>query len=184
MVYYYLFVWADDTYICTQSIKNSQKPIDFQGPIAFIDFYHEIKSNLIEEINQNSGDFFLFEGPSMQGKSTFAISLYNDLLKKSKDTPYYIKSNSQKILPLYISLDSEEPKNIFKELNKCSWSNFLSIVKELKPQYDKIIFIIDNFQLFFKTKQTDILSIFRNMKDNKVDFIFISSANSILKEFR
>ena len=71
--------------------------------------------------------FFLLEGPLLQGKSTFGISLYNELLQNSKK------------LPFYIPLDISDPDNIFQNLDKCSWTNFESILHKYKSSKIKLL---------------------------------------------
>ena len=108
----------------------------------------------------------------MQGKSTFGKILYNELIQNSK------------IFAFYIPLIGDNADNIFENLNKCSWKNFKSIINKYESEYNQIVFIIDNIQLLFKIKKTEIFSIFRNMRSKKVQFIFISSANSIIEDLR
>ena len=94
----------DDNYTCRESIKNSRNPLEIETEIKMIDFYREIRIDLIKKMKEDSQNFFLLEGPSMQGKSTFGKTLYNELIKNSN------------ILPFYMEVDSGDPKNIFKKL--------------------------------------------------------------------
>ncbi len=151
---------------------NSRIPLQIETEIKMIDFYREIRSDLIKRMEEDSQNFFLLEGPSMQGKSTFGKTLYNEFIKNSK------------ILPFYIELDSEDPKNIFKKLEKCSWPNIELVIDKLGSEYKQIVFIIDSIQLLFKEDKTEILTVFKKMRSSKVQFIFISSANSIIGSLR
>lgn len=162
----------DDNYYCRNSIINSRNPLDIETEIKMIDFYREIRSDLIKKMKEDSQNFFVLEGPSMQGKSTFGKTLYNELIKNSQ------------ILSFYIEVDEEDPKNIFKKLEKCSWPNIELVVDKLASEYKQIVFIIDSIQLLFETKKTEILSVFKKMRSSKVQFIFISSANSIIGRLR
>ena len=166
------FYAPDDNYYCQRSIINSRNLLKIETTIQFIDFYKGIRKDLIERMKVDHDNFFLLEGPSMQGKSTLGKTVYNELMKNSK------------ILPIYIALGPEDPKNIFKNYDKCSWTNFQLNVNKLEDKYDQIVFIIDNIQLLFKLEKTEILGEFRNMKNFKVQFIFISSANSIIGSLR
>ena len=174
MVAYFILPYyiPDDNYYCQRSIINSRNLLKIETTIQFIDFYKGIRKDLIERMKVDHDNFFLLEGPSMQGKSTLGKTVYNELMKNSK------------ILPIYIALGPEDPKNIFKNYDKCSWTNFQLNVNKLEDKYDQIVFIIDNIQLLFKLEKTEILGEFRNMKNFKVQFIFISSANSIIGSLR
>ena len=173
IAYFYLPYYApDDNYTCRQSIIDSRNPLEITTEINMIDFYREMRTDLIKKMKKDSENFFLLEGPSMQGKSTFGKTLYNELRKNST------------ILPFYIALGSKGPESIFQNFKKCSWSNFQFILNELKDKYAQIVFIIDNIQLLFKLEKTEIFLEFRNMRNFQVQFIFISSANSIIDRLR
>ena len=173
IAYFYLPYYApDDNYTCRQSIIDSRNPLEITTEINMIDFYREMRTDLIKKMKEDSENFFLLEGPSMQGKSTFGKTLYNELRKNST------------ILPFYIALGSKGPESIFQNFKKCSWSNFQFILNELKDKYAQIVFILDNIQLLFELEKTEILLKFRNMRNFQVQFIFISSANSIIERLK
>ena len=162
----------DDNYACRKSIINSRNPLKIETEIKMIDFYRELRRDLIKRMEEDSQNFFLLEGPSMQGKSTFGKTLYNELMKNSK------------VLPIYIELGTRDPENIFENFEKCSWANFKSIINKFESEYNQIVFIIDSIQLLFKAKKTEIFIDFRKMRNLHVQFIFISSANSIIGDLR
>lgn len=168
IAYFYLPYYLGDNHSCRLSIINSRKFLFIETEIKMIDFYREIRSDLMNK-TQN---FFVLEGPSMQGKSTFGKTFYNELIKNSEILPFYF----------------ENPENIFEQLEKCSWNNFRLVIDELRNEhrksYKQIVFITDNIQLLFKANKTEIFSVFKAMRSSKVQFIFISSANSIIGNLR
>lgn len=166
----------DDNYYCRRSIINSRRSLYIETEIQMIDFYKEIRRDLMEKMKEDTQNFFVLEGPSMQGKSTFGKTLYNELIE------------NKKILPFYVKLNSKDLENIFVGLEKCSWSNFILVIDKLGSDYiesyKQIVFIIDNIQLLFKAKKTEIFTVLNTIRSSKVQFIFISSANSIIGSLR
>lgn len=84
-------------------------------------------------------------------------------------------------------MDEDNPKNIFKRIDKCSWNNFElaadSILGENKNV--QIIVIVDNIQHAFKKDEiaAGLMSIFKNMKTKRLNFLYISQRWSITLHF-
>jgi len=145
----------DLTEICIDQMKNvSTIPIILNTSIAFLDIYHKQSDELADSLLNCHGKFYyLIEGASKQGKSTFGQNLFNQLIKKHD------------VLALYLPLDEDNPKHIFKKIDKCSWNNFELAADTILRESEKvqIIIIVDNIQHAFKKDEiaAGLMSILR-----------------------
>ena len=164
----------DPTEMCIDQIKNvSQTAIKLETKFQFIDVYKTKTIQLMSSLLNNRGAYYyLIEGDSKQGKSTFGQNLFNKLIQIPD------------VLALYLPLDEKDPENIFSDLYKCNWDNFRMATKSIlrENQYVQIIIIVDNIQHAFKKDEiaAGLMSIFKNMKAARLNFLYISSQNSVI----
>ena len=164
----------DPTEMCIDQIKNvSQTAIKLETKFQFIDVYKTKTIQLMSSLLNNRGAYYyLIEGDSKQGKSTFGQNLFNKLIQIPD------------VLALYLPLDEKDPENIFSDLYKCNWDNFRMATKLIlrENQYVQIIIIVDNIQHAFKKDEiaAGLMSIFKNMKAARLNFLYISSQNSVI----
>lgn len=166
----------DQTVLCHDQIKSLRKtPLDLNTTLPFIDIYH----TQTEEIEQallkvHGGYYYLLEGASKQGKSTFGMNLFNHLAKK------------QDVWPLYIALHADDPKNLYKKLDKCNGNVFEAALDKLQRENptEQIIIIVDNIQHAFEKEEIakGLLDAFKNMKTYRLNFLYISSQNSVISK--
>ena len=155
-------------------------PIQFElmEKIKFLDVYQRQTEKCLDSIEENEGVYyFLVEGTSKKGKTTFGLNLHNQFIAKNTNN-----------MALYIELDPKDPYNIFKKLNKCDWSNIeMALDLLLQNRADIwILMIIDNIQHAFQTQQiaAGLLGIFKNMKATRLSFLYISSQNSVFRRMK
>ena len=166
----------DPTEMCINQIKHMAKlPISFNTPISFLDIYHKQSDELADSLlNCHGKYYYLIEGASKQGKSTFGQNLFNQLNKKTD------------VLALYIPLNPTNPQDIFGELEKCSWKNFPIAVKSIQRENPniQIIIIVDNIQYAFENEKIakELMGTFKNMKTYQLNFLYISSQNSVISK--
>jgi len=166
----------DPTEMCIAQIKNvSTIPTILNTSIAFLDVYHKQSDELAYSLlNCHGKYYYLIEGASKQGKSTFGQNLFNQLIQKPN------------VLALYIPLDEDNPKNIFEKINKCNWKNFALATESIQRQNlnVQIILIVDNIQHAFKKEEiaAGLMSKFKNMKTYHLNFLYISSQNSVISK--
>lgn len=171
---------TDPTALCMAQIKSLGRTplkLDLNKKIKFLDVYENQTKKLLSSIEENEGIYnFLVEGASKQGKSTFGQNLHN----------IYISKNPQNFA-LYIELDPKDPENLFKKLNKCDWTNFEMALDLLQNNTNTtILMIVDDIQHAFKTKEiaSGLLGRFKNMKTSQLNFLYISSQNSVISKMK
>ena len=165
----------DQGLMCQDQIKILGKTpiINLETPIHFLDVYHKQTDELADSLLKCHGKYYyLIEGASKQGKSTFGQNLFNQLIKKPD------------VLALYMPLDEDNPKNIFDKIDKCNWNNFALAAESIQRESEnvQIIMIVDNIQHVFKKDEIAeaLMSRFKNMKTYQLNFLYISSENSVI----
>jgi len=159
--------------LCFEKIKIIGKtPISIKTPYPFINIYQMQMKNLINAMLNNHGKFYyLIEGASKQGKTIFGSNLLNQLI------------NNPNVWCLYITLNKDDPKQIFQNMEECNWSVFGSAAAELQKINDlnQIFIIVDDIQTAFETKKIadGMFSLFKIMKNYQLNFLYISSQNSV-----
>ena len=165
----------DPTAICMEQIKLlGRTPLELTTSIEFLPIYKEQTDKQVRVIEQNKGPFFyLVEGASSQGKTIFCKNLHNKFI------------NNPKNLALYIALDPKDPDNIFAKLNKCNWGNIENALSLIQDHTDiSILIIVDDIQHAFQEKQIaeGLLGRFEILKSTKLNFLYISSKNSVVSK--